>query len=380
MKKIALAALSLLLLSACQISNPLPKDFYSDSPEHRFPEVSVFSTKPSDELAKLCSEAACIQGPQLANAIYGEFRKSNMFERLSSKDDSDYNVHIAAFRINPGDVQEAAKVIASAATLMVVPMQFKHEYRSEFLVTWRDIPLAQYSFAIPYDETIFLLKDFEQALPFGAESIAARFIATAQGDGVFSTDFLYSKLQAENYPRDLRVPTRVGNYTHDATHVYPDPFLGAQLHFRHNNRSDDKTDAFVYPIRRVEWSKLDETLVDEMEAIKKDAELVVKAGVYKAVEFAPNRPFAFTHEGKSYSGQSAAGTITLPDGSRSSSKIYLFVLKDKFVKFRITQPDAGTDITEIEGFVTGLIPQLVVPDESLFIATLRQQKRNSTIQ
>ena len=378
---IGVCFLGCVLLSGCKTSNPIPKDFYSNGVEDRLPPISVFGKKPSDELAAICAKAKCIQGPELISGIYDEFVKSKMFEAMAGGENkSDYQLQIAARRVDPGDAKEFAKIMTSAASLLVVPVVITHEYRSEFVVKWRGIDIASYNFDIPYDETIFLLKNFEQSKQFAAEALAAKFLSAVQGDGVFTSDFLYAALKAENYRRDLKAPNQVGDYARTDMFIYPDPFLGVQLRYQHGKQRDEKDDVFVYPVRQADWSDLNKTLMDEMEAVLKDVDLAVKAGAYKSAQFDSAK--AITLGKNRLAGRSAVGYVVASSGEQLRSFIYLFVVKDKIVKFRITSINADSAITqaETEAFIGELLSQLSVPDESFFIATLRQNRRNSTIQ
>ena len=369
------------VLTGCKSSNPLPKDFYSDSPENRFPPVSVFAKKPSNELASLCEQNTCQWDGLQVDNLYRELEKSQMFQAFANERISAYQIRFTARSIDYNATVNGAKMVASAATLFVVPTQLKKEYRSEFQVSWNGFELAEYQFAIPYEETFALYKEPRQADRFAAESTASKFIASAQRDGIFTSDFLYAKLQAENYPRDLHVPVHVGEYEHVLTYVYPDPFLGAQLNFKRTGKSAEKTDVFVYPIRQVEWHDAEKTLEEEIDSARKEIDLAVKQGAYKTADFGENQTISFSRDGKIYTGKVTVGTITSEPDQNSDSLIYLFMNKDKFVKIRMTRPATEDKLTrqQADKFIAELLPQLSVPDESYFMANLRRNKRNTGI-
>lgn len=366
-----------LFLIGCQTHNPIPKDFYSDTPENRFPPVSVFSMKPSNELTSLCERALCQENGLQVGNLYRELEKSEMFYQIANENISDYEIKFTARVVNQNRTASGAKMVASAATLFVVPVQVPLEHHSEFRVSWRGIELANYQFTIPYENTITLFIDPKQADRFAAESATSKFIASAQRDGIFTSKFLYAKLQADDYYNELHIPTRVAEYEHISTFVYPDPFLGAQLRFQHSGKTSEKIDVYVYPISQVEWKNLDETLGNEMESVKKEIDLMTKRGDYKSASFGQTQPISFSRSNDTYVGKLAYGDILMDE--RNSSLIYLFAKKDKFIKVRMTRPDAEGKLTpqEAEKFVQELVSEISVPGESFFIGSLRQNKRNA---
>jgi hypothetical protein len=369
-------------VSSCNTTNPLPKDFYNSGPNYQLPPISFFMKKPSGELAQICKEASCSHNVELVDGILDEFTKAHVFQNINAyKNASDYQLQVVASRVDPNDAAQFAKTMVSAATLFVVPMNMKHEYRSEFILSWQGISIAEYQFSIPHDEVAYLFKDINQSGRFASESIAARFLSTAQGEGIFTSEYLYEKLKAEDYHRDLSIPNKIGDYVKSEMLIYPNPFLGAQVRFRNPKIIDQNCDIFVYPIRRIDWRDTGKALDEEMASIFKDVDLAVKSGAYNSAAFNPATPFLITEEKQIFAGIHSHGSIVLNSGESVASEIYLFIMKDKFLKFRITSKNIDSSAQKIfEQFVIQTLPQINVPAESFFIGRVRQNRRNTTIQ
>lgn len=376
-----IALCACLLLNACALNQPIPKDFYSDAPEERFPPISVFAKKPSAELQKTCAQVPCRLGEPLRDAVLAELQKSLMFETISTgNEDSDYHLAITAYRTDPAD-SFAARLLG-AATLGLAPVKVGRDYRGEFLVTWRGIPLADYHFDIPYRETVSLFADPTQATQFAAGSMAAKFIAAAEGDRLFSADTLYARLRAEDYHHDLHAPVQVGEYTHVLTYIYPDPFFGVQLSYTRERRNDEKNDIFIYPIRAVDWSDTTGILNREMAVVRKDIDLAVQSHIYTSAQLGEVQPFTCSGAGQTYRGERIAGSVVLASGEHLRSYVYLFLIKDKYVKFRVSVAADTSPVraAQVEAFIAALLPQLTVPDESQFMAALRLSRRRGSLQ
>lgn len=380
----AAIALFSALVAGCMSSNPLPTAFYSTGEGQQFPAVAVFAREPGDEVAAACAAARCIEDGAVRNALYWELRRSQAFAEigLGNSTDADYALHLSVHRFHTGNqAGEFAQAMVSAATLLVVPATMEQEYRTEITVTWRNAKLAEYSYTTPMNQTLSLFNgpnEVAKRETYVAENVASRFIADAQGDGLFTSDKLYAALKAEDYRRDLKVPEYAGGLRHFSTDVLPDPFAGAQVRFQIPGRRDAAYDAFIYPIRRSDWSDGDAALRAEMENTRKEIELALKAGHFKQAEFAPAQPYRAQSAEQRNDGLRMAGRVAYEDGQPLRSEVYLFIKKDKFIKFRLTEPDDGEDDPQRrDRFVAELIATLEVPDESLFMAQLRQHARRA---
>lgn len=377
---------TLATLSGCMSSNPLPPAFYSTSEEHQFPAVAVYLKRPGDKIAQDCSEASCFQDDAMMNAIYWQLRGSQTFAQVEpgTSGSADYALHISVHRFHTGNqAGEFAQTMVSAATLLLVPATVEYEYRTEIAVTWRKAKLAEYSYVTPMNQTLSLFNapgEVTRRESYVAENVASRFIADAQGDGLFSSEKLYASLKAEDYRRDLKVPEQAGELRHFSTHIFPDPFAGVQLRFQPPSRHDAAYDAFVYPIRRTDWSDTSAALREEMETAGKDIALALKAGHFKQAEFGAPQPYQAQAGNPRSDGLRMEGQVQYEGSEPLRSQVYLFIKKDKFIKFRITEPAAAADDPQYrERFVAALMATLEVPDESLFMAELRQQARRAEI-
>ena len=62
----------------------------------------------------------------------------------------------------------------------------------------------------------------------------------------------------------------------------------------------------------------------------------------------------------------------------NASKTYVVLLNDKFVKVRHTAIKGYDDKKEVDAFVTRLINEVSVPEESVFMANMRKQWRDNS--
>lgn len=378
--------IALLPLAGCQTGNPLPVAFYNNTPG-QLPPITMYVNEPSTELAAQCDSRRCQPNGQVMVAVFSQLQRSEVFRLVNNgkHGNEDYGVNVALRQTWTGDqVTETAQVMAAAATLFIIPATSKQEYLSEITVTWRGVKLGEYRYATPMDSSVSLFDEpnAQQKIPgYVAQNIVSRFISDVQGDDIFSSDRLYAELKADDYRNALRVPTHVGGFRHTDKHIYPDPFVGAQLRFEAPAGAAGVYDVFVYPIRRADWSDNDATLREEMIVVAKDVELAQKNGMYQRAEFEAPQAFQAVHGTHQRNGLHMRGQLQTNDGELLSSEVYLFIEKDKFVKFRLSTPATATlEPAQREAFVAELMASLQVPDESLFTANLRQRVRQNTLQ
>lgn len=372
-----------LLLTACQSHNPAPVAFYRTDPNATLPPISFYTKKPSAELAQNCKPDQCGEDNRILERIYTQLQQSGAFEEVSvgNMNRADYGVHVTLRRFTPGTTADGlAKAVVAGATLLLVPVSMKNEYKSEYVVTWRNVKIAEYAFDTPFDHKVSLYDDPLKQLDYVAESIASQFIAAAQGDAVFSSERIYSTLKAEDYHRDLKPPLQLGAYKHTNFLLYPDPLLGAQLRYQNEKTADEINDVFIYPIRQTVWADQDKTSAMELDNAVKDIDLAVKAGAYKTASLGTHEMLKFSVNGATLTGHVVSGNLIWKDGRATTDYLYVFLLKDKYVKFRFSVPnDSASRRPQLDEFVAAFLREATVPDESFFMASLRQQQRTTSI-
>jgi hypothetical protein len=373
-----------LFLSACKTPNPLPVAFYETDQRHQLPPINFFSKPPSAELEELCRTARCSDSDDTAYVIFMQLQASQSFVNVNAgkSDQTEYAIHTVTRVIHPeNEVAEAAKILLSAGTLFVVPASIEQEYHTEFVVTWRKVPIASYEFTTPHKKVASLFLDPQHQNQFVAESASSQLIAALQGDNIFTSERIYNVLQADDYHRDLQPPLQIGDYRHTDFRLFPDPLLGVQLRYAHNAVKEEAADVFVYPIRQVEWADADQTANTEIQSVLREVEFAIKAGAYRAATHDEPAPIMLHSGNREFRGRRTTGTITLQSGQILADYIYIFTLKDKYIKFRFTRPTgAAAAETTLNNFVRDFLVGATIPDESLFMASIRQQRRDSEAQ
>ncbi len=360
-------SLSLLILSGCQhllprtnispdgdadnkVTDTIPKD--GDTPSdvrQPLPPIAFYGKDKSPEFRSLCDAQGCENDYQLGIQVLKSLRLKGHFTKVSYDDEQlDYAIHLAVSEIAPDT---------------------ERRVRAEFVVTWKNVQIAQYTFHSPFD-------DERRA----AENLVSQLIDAARDEGVFSGEYLYQSLAASDYKNQLIYPTQVGDFVYVDQHIYNHPLEGIQLNYVHNMFEFDRYDVFIYPIRRVEWSDVNETLADELSLIAKEIETARKQGVYDSIEIVDSFNTQIKSAGRTLNGKSLSLKAS-SDGKTFNSYVYLFSQQDKFIKFRISYQTSEQMVSEpnATAFVEAVLPHLKVPAESKFMTRLRDHQKNASL-
>ncbi|AWB66977.1 hypothetical protein C2869_11250 [Saccharobesus litoralis] len=177
-----------------------------------------------------------------------------------------------------------------------------------------------------------------------------------------------------NYDKDLKFPDQTASLVMLERHTYEEPLLGASIRYENRYYDEDEIAIYTYPIRHFSWQHNRYLLSSEMRNIFSEIDNAVAQGLYQKREGKEVSVYQFYWHGKQYSGLKAKTKIYLLSGLEYTSYSYLFVQKDKFIKFRISQPNAN-NLAAPDNLVREILPYIDVPSESNYMSKLRELHR-----
>lgn len=180
---------------------------------------------------------------------------------------------------------------------------------------------------------------------------------------------------ASNYETDLIFPEEAYPLQYVDMKIYESPLDGVSLKYIDVKNPTDYITVYVYPIKSFTWDDEEATINDEMSAVIAEIDYVVDVGHYKSRGDEENSKFIFHKDGREYSGLKSEFTFTDSKGVDFDSFAYLFISKDKFIKFRTSFVSELSPDWSGDEIVKALLPDIEVPDESAFMSGLRKQHK-----
>ncbi|GAB2196256.1 hypothetical protein [Sessilibacter sp. MAH4] len=380
-------ALGFALLTGCATTNQFTVAEYDDLPDEKLPPVSIYFQTPSDELSEFCSnydkQSAwhfCATNNVRLQYFYEEFKNTNLFENVYyAESDVDFNILISVANYSQTSGKSIGQNTLSAATLLIAPLTSEETYRVDAALVWNGELIEQYQQDIPFvaNSNLFTVDQNDSADI--AKSITSHIVKDFQERNVFAPENVNKKLKASNYVDDLKLPEFASDYALNQKKIFHNPLFGTVNRYVHEQFEFDYVDVFVYPVRHWDLSNSDKVLIREMDVVKHEINIFLKEqGVDQAsfneVEIRPIK--RITESGETLLNlASLSGSYTINDGGNFKTVIYLCQLKDKFVKYRVTFEDDADLNKQVEFFVENHLQQIEVPNESLFMAKIRQSWR-----
>ena len=381
--------LAIVLMSAygCVKNETVKPVEFDNSTIYKLPPIAVYMKRPSPELDEDCKEYnkksiwyECRMNFFDIAKIKTALQYTDMFQQVAWADKRiDYSLSIATAAYQSDDAEDLTSAALAGASLFILPIQTTLDIKSEFVLYWRDFELKRYAYdmKLSLSMSIFDTNSVDKQEVSFADALVSHFLRDSQNDNIFSGEFLASKIQASDYVNDLVVPDRVGDYFHSGTNILPDPLLGAQVRYNHGVVSE-YIDIFIFPIRSVEWSGVESILEQEAVIVRKDLELMKIKQTYNDVTFSDNEWLNVESDKGPLKGLHFSATLLDKNDIGYISLTYLFILKDKFIKFRATRQDPSVKF-DITPFVKVAVNEIHPPDESVFMATIRQNARKNSI-
>lgn len=311
------------------------------------PPVSIFSSFLSEELSQNCETQGCINDFISADAFYEAVVGQNKFiQAAASQDGFDYEILIA-------------NTLKTQADLNML---------TEIDVTWRGIQLSSYQFSVAGISQE--LNDTEKQ-QLAVKTIGA-FFSQAKQENVFSAEFLFNKLNASNYKRDLKLPASIDAFYLEDMQLYRDPFQGAVARYSHPEYSREVLDVFIYPSihSAVEVKDSKEPLhviSQELSRDIDDIQLVAKARSIEEITISDIKRIDWQVDQRRFSGYYFDVEAEDNEGEPLFTTTYLFKDKDKFIKFSANFPDRIA-----QPMIRTALPQIEVPEPSDLMQSIRR--------
>lgn len=180
---------------------------------------------------------------------------------------------------------------------------------------------------------------------------------------------------ATDYDTGLIAPVETENFVLISKHTYDEPLLGVGLDYGNKAYPTDNIDLYVYPIDNINWEDIDNTLASEMQDIIAEIDRAVELGHYQTKSEEKVEPFVFSTNNKEFGGLKSSFQLTVEGGRIFDSNSYIFMDKDKYIKFRTSFDSKATVKWNGDSAVEEILPELVVPSESQYMQELREHRR-----
>ncbi|WP_444944427.1 hypothetical protein ACJJIK_05160 [Microbulbifer sp. ZKSA006] len=178
---------------------------------------------------------------------------------------------------------------------------------------------------------------------------------------------------ASNYQQDLIAPEETNSFVLEKSSIFDEPMLGIALKYDNKQYPTDIINVYIYPIDTISWEDTDEIIAIEMKDIRDEIDLAVEHGHYKARSEESIEAFNFKTGNKSYSGQKSSFMLTDKNDIEYFSNSYVFIDKDKYIKFRTSFDSRATVKWNGDTAVKEILPEITVPGESEYMRNLRAE-------
>lgn len=305
------------------------------------PALNFYYVPPSKTLLRQCQDAA-LPGDQchaniLPKAAYlHELQHKGQFAWVGEDEDTDY-----LLTLSTAGTEKTPWLVA------------------EMVLSWRGMPIQSYQLRRQASYS---------KVPAEASSatLVERFLALAQKDAVFGASFLAQRLNSEDYNEDLQVPARVSAFELRDKVVYNDPLQGSMLTYQDPQYGEDRIEVSVYPIPTSDISDTPQVLHNEANKLRANLHGFVKRHQLPPLSMTENKLLRWQAKDKEFSGYYLDASIESSDKEPFYAAYFFFVREDKIVKFSTTFPASFA-----MDFVKEALPQMQVPQESVFLSKLR---------
>ncbi len=386
--KALVASLGAVFLAGCATTNEFVVVDYNTILEEKLPPISVYYQNPTDELNQFCDayDSQSVLHDCATNIIdlenfYNEFNQSNLFERVYyAEQDVDFKVLISTANYSHSSGVDIGKAALAGATLLLAPITSDQDIKIDVAVTWKDHLIHRFQSDIPFTTNANLFTADQKPEADMAQSISSYLMKDFQENSVFTPEFLSKEIQSSNYALELNLPEFMGEYELSENKIFHNPLNGVINRYTHEEFQFDYVDIFVYPVRHWQLDNHQALMDREIDIIKKEIDLLLKESDSSNALYSEPEFYSIDVSGKELSLAFLSGNYFSKDNQSYQTVIYLYRVKDKFVKFRSTF-EAGVNLNDkIKDFVDSIAREITVPEESLFMAQIRQSWRASALQ
>lgn len=177
---------------------------------------------------------------------------------------------------------------------------------------------------------------------------------------------------ASSYEADLKYAKEAYPFVFLEKKVFDDPLAGVMLRYRDRNNPSDWITIYIYPIPSISWEDEGAVLDHELAAVFKEVDYMIQAGHYRSRETESVSDFDISIDDNEYTGKKAQFHFTDSNEVKYDSYAYLFISKDKFIKFRTSFNAEETPNWSGDEIVRTLLPSIEVPDESPYMSGVRE--------
>ncbi|WP_163936823.1 hypothetical protein [Paraferrimonas sp. SM1919] len=171
-----------------------------------------------------------------------------------------------------------------------------------------------------------------------------------------------------NYETNLEYAKQTANFKFTEKTIYQQAELGVMLEYENVIYPADNIDVFIYPILKTNWSNSERVLSNELDDSLKQVDAAVNLGHYDSRTKATKTSFNVDQ----LQGKKASFSFD-KNGQTYLSNTYIFLAKDKYIKFRTSFNKSLTNDWDGDQAVTEILPTLQVPNESAYMKKLRQE-------
>ncbi|WKD48944.1 hypothetical protein [Microbulbifer spongiae] len=177
---------------------------------------------------------------------------------------------------------------------------------------------------------------------------------------------------ATNYNRDLVVAVETSNFVLGKREVFDEPALGILLEYANRFYPTDNIDVYIYPVPSINWEDKISTIDQEMKQVIAEVDHAIKDGHYQSRTEEKIEPFSVD----GMNGKKASFRLKSKKGVMYYSNAYIFLDKDKFIKFRTSFDSRATIEWDGDEAVREILPEIDVPRESEYMKTIRDNHRD----
>ncbi|GAA6167263.1 hypothetical protein NBRC116591_10730 [Sessilibacter corallicola] len=386
--KALIASVSFLLLAGCATNNQFVVAEYEKIVEEKFPPISVYYQTPPDELRQFCNvykeKSAlhdCFTNIIDLENFYDEFNDSKLFENVYyAEKDVDFKVLISTANYYHSSGADLGRAAIAGATLLLAPLTNPQDIKVEAAITWKDHVIQRYQYDIPFTAKASLFSTNRNPESDMAKSIASYLMKSFQESEVFTPEFLSKEIESSNYSDELTLPEFVGEYQFSEDIIFHNPLNGVVNRYTHQEFLFDYVDVFVYPVRHWDLNNGKALIEREIGIIKNEIDLLLQESNSSKAEFDEPEFYSVNSTEGKVSFAALSGDYLTEEKQRYKTVIYLYQEEDKFIKFRSTfEADAALG-RQIKTFVDEVAGKIQVPEESLFMAQIRQSWRENALE
>ena len=329
--------------------------------------VSVFSTYPSETLLKACDaqqklSESDINSTAIAEHCFEDAISPDSFIKVLRESGEFSNL------LPYGEGNDYELLIANVGSAPSIHLGHSKQF-AEFTLQWRGIEIDSSSFDSDIDNSDEKAEqtsiDNQQV-----QSLINRWLQYAKHSGLFTSQFLFTALEASNYEIGLRVPETVGEFTKLDTQLFADPFSGSITRYTHPDYEDALVDVTVYPFLAQLSQEESELLPKQLES---DLQKANTAANLQHLNLSQVSPASRYEVNGSLVGWKLGLSATSDTSPTIYATTYVFRQQDKIVKVSTTFPPDFSD-----NIVNQLIVNVEVPEESNMMKKVRSLLLEST--